>query len=410
MDSSLSNPSSSLPRPVPTLQNKESADLLELLHGDLSNSSLGLDSDEDWIPLISNFCRYYLSKLPSPQGWKWDLLHEKTKLIETILDVVSRAITKPSLFTGHDSGAKVLFTTLVGLHYVLDQWCSVDVPLSDAVSSPQTLRGKVRDVIFELLQSLGNGSQLGEDKATTWVTLGSILSKCLSICDGAFPAACTSFSTLTKHQTTSTRLSNPTYRGGSTYSGPKSKGRTARFLMQWAIYCTSPLHFLTTEQEEDTVPDSISIRKASQLPLFLSSLNAIVLGALSPPMLCQDLLVHHTRRAVSTSRDLCDYFLSSSCSSPPPERIRAVSRILHVIQPFCRDGSGVEVASRAIQSRAILYRLEHNAQGGWDHFDAAFQEYVTGPVCTATDLAPIIDAVLSEEFPNGFQVRQIFVP
>jgi hypothetical protein len=101
---------------IPTLQNKESADLLELLHGDLSNSSLGLDSDEDWIPLISNFCRYYLSKLPSPQGWKWDLLHEKVKLIELILEVVSRAISsKPSLFNGHDSGAKVLFTTLVGL-------------------------------------------------------------------------------------------------------------------------------------------------------------------------------------------------------------------------------------------------------------------------------------------------------
>jgi len=186
MDSSLSIPSSSLPRPVPTLQNKESADLLELLHGDLSNSSLGLDSDEDWVPLISNFCRYYLSKLPSPQGWQWDLLHEKIKLIELILEVVSRAVSsKPSLFVGHDSGAKLLFTTLAGLHYVLDQWCSVDVPQSAVVVSPQTLRGNVLDVIFELLQSLGNSTKLGEDKATTWVTLGSIISKCLGICDGA---------------------------------------------------------------------------------------------------------------------------------------------------------------------------------------------------------------------------------
>ncbi|KAF9651693.1 hypothetical protein BDM02DRAFT_522678 [Thelephora ganbajun] len=184
MDSSLSIPSSSLPRPVPTLQNKESVDLLELLHGDLSNSSLGLDSDEDWIPLISNFCRYYLSKLPNPQGWKWDLLHEKIKLIELILVVVARAVSsKPSLFIGHDSGAKLLFTTLVGLHYVLDQWCLVDVPSSDVVVNPQTLRGNVSDVIFELLQSLGNGSKLGEDKGTTWVTLTSIISRCLGICD-----------------------------------------------------------------------------------------------------------------------------------------------------------------------------------------------------------------------------------
>ena len=200
MDSSLSVPSSSLPRPVPTLQNKESADLLELLHGDLSNSSLGLDSDEDWIPLISNFCRYYLSKLPSPQGWKWDLLHEKVKLTELILEVVSRAISsKPSLFNGHDSSAKVLFTTLVGLHYVLDQWCSVDVLSGDTVVSPQTLRGKVMDVILELLQSLGNTSKLGEGKETTWATLGSILSKCLDICDGTIPAACTLLLNLTKH-------------------------------------------------------------------------------------------------------------------------------------------------------------------------------------------------------------------
>lgn len=198
MDSSLSIPSSSLPRPVPTLQNKESADLLELLHGDLSNSSLGLDSDEDWVPLISNFCRYYLSKLPGPQGWQWGLLHEKVKLIELILEVVSRAVSsKPSLFIGHDPGAKLLFTTLVGLHYVLDQWCSVNVPQSDAVISPQTLRENVLDTIFELLQSLGNGAKLGEDKATMWVTLRSILSRCLDICDGTLSVFCTSFLDLT---------------------------------------------------------------------------------------------------------------------------------------------------------------------------------------------------------------------
>lgn len=191
MDSSLSIPSSSLSRPAATLQNKESADLLELLHGDLSNSSLGLDSDEDWVPLILNFCRYYLSKLPSPQGWQWDLLHEKIKLIELILEVVAGAVSsKQSLFIGHDLDAKLLFTTLVGLHYVLDQWCSVDVPPSDAVVSPQTLRGIVLDVICQLLQSLGNGAKLGKDNATTWVTLGSVITKCLGICDGTLSVAC----------------------------------------------------------------------------------------------------------------------------------------------------------------------------------------------------------------------------
>lgn len=87
------------------------------------------------------------------------------------------------------------------------------------------------------------------------------------------------------------------------------------------------------------------------------------------------------------------------------ERTKAVSRILQVIQPFCRDGSGVEDASRAIQSRAILYRLEHSSQGGWDHFDTAFQEYVMGPVCTAADLVPVIDSILSGELSNDFQVR-----
>lgn len=191
MDSSLPIPSSSLSRPVPTLQNKEAAELLELLRGDLSNSSLGLNSDQDWVPLISNFCRYYLSQLPNPQGWQWDLLREKAKLIEEILQVVSRVLSsKPSLFIGHDSGAKILFTTLAGLHYTLDQWCSVDVPPSDAIVSPQTLRESVLDLIFKLLQSLGNGVKLGKDKATTRVTLGDIISKCLGICDGALSVSC----------------------------------------------------------------------------------------------------------------------------------------------------------------------------------------------------------------------------
>ena len=198
MDSSLSILSSSLSRPVSTLQNQESADLLELLHGDLSNSSLGLDSDEDWVPLISNFCRYYLSKLPGPQGWQWDLLHEKIKLIELILEVVSRAVSsKPSLFIAHDDSAKLLFTTLAGLHHVLDQWCSVNVPQSDIVISPQTLREKVLGAIYELLQSLGNSAKLGEEDAT-WVALGSIISKCLGICNGELPVNCISFLGLTQ--------------------------------------------------------------------------------------------------------------------------------------------------------------------------------------------------------------------
>lgn len=127
-------------------------------------------------------------------------------------------------------------------------------------------------------------------------------------------------------------------------------------------------------------------------------------------MLCQDVLAHHTRHAVSTSRDLCDYFLSSSCPSPPPGRIKAISRILHAIRPFCHDGSGVEIASRAIQSRAVLYRVEHNSQGGWDDFDAAFQEYVAGSVCTPTDLVPIIDSILTGELPDGFQVCRVCIP
>lgn len=127
-------------------------------------------------------------------------------------------------------------------------------------------------------------------------------------------------------------------------------------------------------------------------------------------MLCQDLLVLHTRQAILTSRDLCDHFVSSSCSSPIAERIKAISRILRVIQPFCCDGSGVEIASRAIQSRVILYRLEHSSQGGWDNFDTAFQEYVIGPACTATDLVPIIDSILVGELPNDFQVRRIYTP
>lgn len=406
MDSSLSIPSSSLPRPAPTLQNKESADLLELLHGDLSNSSLGLDSDEDWIPLISNFCRYYLSKLPGPQGWKWDLLHEKVKLIELILEVVSRAIfSKPSLFTGHDLSAKVLFTTLVDLHYVLDQWCSVDAPLSDAVVSPRALKEEVMDVISKLLQSLGNASKLGEDKVTTWATLEDIMSKCLGICDGTISATCGIPPSLTEHLDYLNSIIKPNLPWRVHIFGVRPQ-RSENTFFDAVRFLLSSFVSIFNHEQEDVIPDSVTIRKASQLPLFLSSLNAIVLRSLSPPMLCQDLLVHHTRRAVSTSRDLCDYFLSSSCSSPPTERIKAVSRILQVIRPFCREGSGVEDASRAIQSRAILYRLEHNSPGGWDNFDAAFQEYVMDPACTATDLVPIIDSIISEELPNACQVRR----
>jgi hypothetical protein len=126
-------------------------------------------------------------------------LHEKIKLIGIILGVVSRAVlSKPLLFTGHDSSAEVLFTTLVGLHYILDQWCSVDAPSSNLIISPQALRGKTMDLIMGLLQCLGNAPGLGQDNATTWTTLAGILLKCLGICDGAFHGGCTFFSNLTQ--------------------------------------------------------------------------------------------------------------------------------------------------------------------------------------------------------------------
>jgi hypothetical protein len=184
-DSSSASSSSIIP--LPTLQD-ETSNFLEWFRSALAqgNTPLVHQSDrEEWVGAISNFCRYLLSALPFPRGWKWNLLHEKTKLIELCLEFVRRAIrSTDSLFVGYDNHAKTLFATLMGLCHVLDQWCLLAVPSEEEFLSPQELRTCAMKAAAELLHCLGQGVKSGndKDKLTSSVVLDLIMDSCLNTC------------------------------------------------------------------------------------------------------------------------------------------------------------------------------------------------------------------------------------
>lgn len=182
-------PSSSVPQPLPTLQDERSKAFLKWVQSALSEEPTGSGplvhaaNREEWVTTISDLCRYILCTLPNPRGWQWNLLHEKVKVIELCLQVVQRAIrSTDSLFVGYDTHAKTLFSTLMALSNVLDQWCLTDVPQESEFLSPEELRAKAAKAAVEMLQSLGRGTQDGNSKMSSWVTLGVILDACISTC------------------------------------------------------------------------------------------------------------------------------------------------------------------------------------------------------------------------------------
>lgn len=195
MNDSSSIPSSSIPLPLPTLQDERSTFFLEWLRTALAKGPNGgaplvrASDREEWVGAISEFCRYLLSTLPFPRGWEWSLLHEKVKLIELCLQVVCRAVNSTeSLFVGYDSHAKTLFATLIGLCNVLDQWCLVSVPAEEDVLSPQDLRTRAMKASVDLIQCLGRGVKGGDDKISSWSTLEATLDECLTTCQSMQPS------------------------------------------------------------------------------------------------------------------------------------------------------------------------------------------------------------------------------
>jgi serine/threonine-protein kinase ATR len=189
MNDSSSIPSSSIPLPLPTLQDERSTFFLEWIRTALAEETGGSPpvvhpSDrEEWVRVISTFRRYLLSTLPFPKGWKWSLLHEKVKLIELCLKVVRRAVNSTdSLFVGYDSHAKTLFATLIDLCNVLDQWCLVAVPTEEGILSPQELRTHAVKASVELIQCLGRGVKGRGHETSSWITLVAILDECLDTC------------------------------------------------------------------------------------------------------------------------------------------------------------------------------------------------------------------------------------
>jgi len=189
MNDISSAPSSSIARPLPTLQDERSNIFLEWFRSALTKESTGgaplvhASDRKEWVTVISDFCRYTLSTLPFPKGWQWSLLHEKVKLIELCLEVVRRAIrSSDSLFVGHDAQAKTLFETLIGLCVVLDQWCLVSVPPEEEYLSPPGLRTHALQVTTELIRCLGRGAKSRDAETSTWATLEAIVDGCLSTC------------------------------------------------------------------------------------------------------------------------------------------------------------------------------------------------------------------------------------
>lgn len=182
-------PSSSIPHPLPTLQDDKSDAFRKWLRAALAEEPTGkvplvhASNREEWVTTISYLSRYILSTLPPPQGWQWSLLHEKVKIIELCLEVVRRAIkSTDSLFVGYDIHAKTLFATLMGLCSVLDQWCLTVVPEEQEFLSPEELRTRGIKAAVEMLQCLGRGTQDGNSKSSSWITLGAILDACLTTC------------------------------------------------------------------------------------------------------------------------------------------------------------------------------------------------------------------------------------
>jgi hypothetical protein len=121
---------------------------------------------------------------PSTVYTKWQTLHEPTKLVDIVLDVMRLNLaTVRDVIRPHH--ARRLATRIMNLCHVLDVWTYMDVVHEQGVPTPAELKQKAFETLLVVLQDFGRSTAVDEVEGSAWQILNKMLVHSLEACEGA---------------------------------------------------------------------------------------------------------------------------------------------------------------------------------------------------------------------------------
>ncbi|KAI0938155.1 hypothetical protein AcV7_003428 [Taiwanofungus camphoratus] len=365
------------PLPVPTFQatgDPSPAHLLEFLEtlsGDLDRRPVRPNSQSNevlsWTHLVSGLADHFLAYFPTPQELPWSAIHEKIKLTDISLRLIHRATERVELlFISSNDLAQNVFSRLLNLCYVLDIWVDVTVPKEDGYPSPEELQRKAVHTIVAVLRSLGGRLNVGSTKKTLLAhkTLKETLSECLACCNDILS------------------LSSAT---------------------EYPLYINLFMVPRIREFRKDNPPadrSSVTIGRASYLPLFLSLLIETCIRTIFPTVNSHWYLSDIVRRTLEVTRRAF-HFLLSPCSTINLRRARVLERLCFATATATSVFADYEEALEPIWARLLHYRLSIGPNLAWQRLDLALEKVFESRLLNCpidADLQPLLTLLRMESW------------
>jgi hypothetical protein len=160
--------------------------LKEHMSGD--PSAISEQNRQIWAEVITSLTDEFMASFPTPEELPWNALHEKIKLAETALDVLTHITQRTDAAMGFFSSSQFstrVFAGLFKLCNILDHWMEMEISPEEGVILPSTLRIKTFAVAVAVTRCLGGSmAVMGRSDGPTWKTLKVILTECLDLVDG----------------------------------------------------------------------------------------------------------------------------------------------------------------------------------------------------------------------------------
>ncbi|OCH94317.1 hypothetical protein OBBRIDRAFT_823598 [Obba rivulosa] len=339
---------SSTPFPLPTFQTTDGGAASPAdLYGFLLKLLAGLDPQEEkhpsrkqsWVQLISSLAENFLSSFPFPHDMPWHAMHEKIKLVEVSLDLISKATELvPTLFLTPDDFLKILLSRLMILCTTLEAWVETSVASDVGYPNADALQLKAVTTIEKMLGAFG----------THFKEPGG---------EGESPPAGGALSTVIVE-----------------FIGV---GEDILVLSEGMEF---PLHIRvfgrprvgskvlpTTEIEKEAL---VTVHDPSRSPgvltlFFEICCRAAIRSSAAVRWHLSDLII----RTVHLYRHISNHLLSPACATTPLRRARALKRLWTVALTTLRLFPGFQSDLVLTLNSVISYRLELGPSSGWDDFD-----------------------------------------
>lgn len=363
-------PSSSSSTVPPTFQDNTSPALfLEWLQERMATLTdpRRTNKNLEWTQTIAALVPVLWVPLPSEAQSMWKALHEKSKLCELSLQLTDHALRHvPMLFKEALELPETLLVTLTILCTSLDLWIDVDPPSDGKYLTPSELYDRVRTVLVEVLQVLGENVDPTNNR-TSWTAMREMVVLCCGLVNGASYSHKSlistqghidilSFSSTTEYPSTLEMRISP--------AGIK-------FLQGWERVRNALWRSIPT-LIDPMKPTAIEVANSSQAPLVLSTLLDICLGALSAVITNRPLLIDLAREIEQLTQKVYDHVFFAPLAIGTT-RLRAAARICKSLSVLA-SSIGVPDLAEPYWSRLLLCRLEVGPDPVWERVDSALAD------------------------------------